>query len=289
MLARRPENAVTVAAEIPDQAAARVLPTRPTDLLALRDVSKTYRAIDRSDIVALSPTNLAIRPGEFVTFVGPSGCGKTTLLNIISGLIRPTTGEITFAGQQVAGPTGEMSLVFQRPVLLPWRRILDNVMLPAEVMNLRPRAAFEKKARELLTLVGLVGFDQAYPRELSGGMQQRAAIARALVADTRVLLMDEPFAALDAMTREELNIELMRIWELTGRTIVFVTHNIAEAVLLSDRIIVMTARPGRVRAIIDVSIPRPRTLATMGEPEFGTISNRIRGMLHNHSEEPVAR
>lgn len=275
---------MTVATELSDCKAARLL---PTELLALRGVSKTYRAIDGSDIVALSPTDLAIRVGEFVTLVGPSGCGKTTLLNIVSGLIRPTDGEIIFAGRKISGPTGEMSLVFQRPVLLPWRRILDNVMLPAEVMGLRPRSAFEKKARELLDLVGLAGFDQAYPRELSGGMQQRAAIARALVADTRVLLMDEPFAALDAMTREELNVELMRIWDLTGRTIVFVTHNIAEAVLLSDRIIVMTARPGRVHEIVDVPIPRPRTLATMGLPEFGTISSRIRGMLHKRTEAPA--
>ena len=251
-----------------------------SDILVLKDAAKTYRTLDRSAVVAVSPTNLTLRDGEFVTLVGPSGCGKTTLLNMISGLILPTSGEIFFQGERTTGPTGEMSLVFQRPVLLPWRRIIENVLLPVEVMGLKPRADYEKKAHELLALVGLAGFEEAYPRELSGGMQQRAAIARALVYDTRVLLMDEPFAALDAMTREELNVELMRIWEVTGRTIVFVTHNIAEAVLLSDRIVVMTARPGQVLEVVNVDIPRPRSLATMGESRFGALSTYIRGMLH---------
>ena len=260
-----------------------------SDILVLKDAAKTYRTLDRSAIVAVSPTNLTFRDGEFVTLVGPSGCGKTTLLNMISGLILPTSGEIFFQGERTTGPTGEMSLVFQRPVLLPWRRIIENVLLPVEVMGLKPRAAYEKKARDLLALVGLAGFEEAYPRELSGGMQQRAAIARALVYDTRVLLMDEPFAALDAMTREELNVELMRIWEVTGRTIVFVTHNIAEAVLLSDRIVVMTARPGQVREVVDVDIPRPRSLATMGESRFGALSTYIRGMLHNRPDAEAPR
>ncbi|MBL8697113.1 MAG: ABC transporter ATP-binding protein [Alphaproteobacteria bacterium] len=254
---------------------------RRGDVLVLEDVAKTYRPANRKEIVAVSPTNLRIRDGEFVSLVGPSGCGKTTLLNLISGLILPSAGRILFNGRPTTGPTGEMSLVFQRPVLLPWRRIIDNVMLPVQVMRLKPQLDYEKRARDLLALVGLGGFEDAYPRELSGGMQQRAAIARALVYDTRVLLMDEPFAALDAMTREELNIELMRIWEVTGRTIVFVTHNIAEAVLLSDRIVVMTARPGKVREVLSIDIPRPRSLDTMGDRRFGEISNHIRGMLHN--------
>jgi NitT/TauT family transport system ATP-binding protein len=259
------------------------------DILVLRNVAKTYRPARRAEIVAVSPTNLSIRDGEFVSFVGPSGCGKTTLLNLISGLILPSSGEILFNDKRITGPTGEMSLVFQRPVLLPWRRIINNVMLPAEVMGLKPRAKYEERARELLDLVGLAGFEDAYPRELSGGMQQRAAIARALVHETRVLLMDEPFAALDAMTREELNIELMRIWELTGRTIIFVTHNIAEATLLSDRIVVMTPRPGQVREVLTVDIPRPRSLATMAEPRFGEISNYIRSMLSHKPPAPPRR
>ena len=252
--------------------------TRP-DVLVLTDVAKTYRPLNRAEVVAVSPTSLRIADGEFVSLVGPSGCGKTTLLNLISGLILPTAGEILFNGTPANGPTGEMSLVFQRPVLLPWRKIIDNVMLPVEVMKLKPRADYQQRARELLDLVGLHGFEDAYPKELSGGMQQRAAIARALVYDTRVLLMDEPFAALDAMTRDELNMELMRIWQVTGRTIIFVTHNIPEAVLLSDRIVVMTPRPGKVREILSVDIPRPRSIETMADPRFGELANHIRGML----------
>jgi NitT/TauT family transport system ATP-binding protein len=271
---------------IPPTASASV--GRP-DILALTNVAKTYRPLNRAEVVAISPTSLTVADGEFVSLVGPSGCGKTTLLNLISGLILPSAGEIRFNGAPTNGPTGEMSLVFQRPVLLPWRRIFDNVMLPVQVMRLKPRAEYEKRARDLLELVGLGGFEDAYPKELSGGMQQRAAIARALVYDTRMLLMDEPFGALDAMTREELNMELMRIWEVTGRTILFVTHNIAEAVLLSDRIVVMTPRPGQVREVLTVDMPRPRSLETMAEPRFGEICNHIRGMLWHKPESRPRR
>ena len=271
---------------IPGAATASV--GRP-DILVLTDVAKTYRPLNRADVVAICPTSITVADGEFVSLVGPSGCGKTTLLNLISGLILPSAGEIRFNGMPTNGPTGEMSLVFQRPVLLPWRRIIDNVMLPVQVMRLKPRAEYEKSARDLLDLVGLGGFEDAWPKELSGGMQQRAAIARALVYDTRMLLMDEPFGALDAMTREELNMELMRIWEVTGRTILFVTHNIAEAVLLSDRIVVMTPRPGQVREILTVDMPRPRSLETMAEPRFGEICNHIRGMLWHKPESRTRR
>jgi NitT/TauT family transport system ATP-binding protein len=248
-------------------------------LLQLVGVAKTYRTLRDSAVVALSPTTLEIRPGEFVSIVGPSGCGKTTLLNLMAGLIRPSAGRILFRGRNADGPSTEVGLVFQRPVLLPWRRVLDNVLLPVEVIGLRPRAAYREKARTLLAMVGLAGFEDAYPRELSGGMQQRAAIARALVYDSSVLLMDEPFAALDAMTREELNLELLRIWQATGRTIIFVTHNIAEAVLLSDRIVVMTPRPGQVKAVIEVDLARPRSLALLGEPRFGQLAAQIRALL----------
>ena len=244
-------------------------------LLQLLGVAKTYRTLRDAAVVALSPTTLEIRPGEFVSIVGPSGCGKTTLLNLMAGLIRPSAGQIRFRGRTADGPSTEVGLVFQRPVLLPWRRVLDNVLLPVEVIGLRPRAAYRDKARTLLAMVGLAGFEDAYPRELSGGMQQRAAIARALVYDSSVLLMDEPFAALDAMTREELNLELLRIWRATGRTIIFVTHNIAEAVLLSDRIVVMTP----VKAVIEVDLARPRSLALLGEPRFGQLAQQIRALL----------
>jgi len=261
------------------QPAAEPVPER--SIMALRSVEKTYRTLDRGGIVALSPTTIEVREGEFLSIVGPSGCGKTTLLNLMAGLILPSAGEIRFKGEPSSGPSPEIGLVFQRPVLLPWRRVLDNVLLPVEVMGLKPPADYAAKARELLSMVGLSGFENAYPRELSGGMQQRAAIARALVYESSLLLMDEPFAALDAMTREELNIELLRIWRMTGRTIVFVTHNIPEAVLLSDRIVVMTPRPGKVKTIIPVDIPRPRTLSLMGDPEFGKTADRIRALLRS--------
>ncbi len=263
----------------------RAAPAAPScdraPFLELSRIEKRYTTRDGRSVVALSPTNLAIGEREFVSILGPSGCGKTTLLNIITGLISATAGEVRFRGERQIGASPDFGLVFQRPVLLPWRRVIDNVLLPVEVMGLKPRAAYAEKARELLAMVGLSGFENAYPRELSGGMQQRAAIARTLVYETSVLLMDEPFAALDAMTREELNIELLRIWQVTGRTILFVTHNIPEAVLLSDRVVVMTPRPGRVREVIDVDLGRPRTLSLMGDPKFGKITERIRSLLHD--------
>ncbi|MEA2911119.1 MAG: NitT/TauT family transport system ATP-binding protein [Bradyrhizobium sp.] len=249
-------------------------------LLDLVDVEKTYATLDGERIIALSPTDLQVKAGEFICIVGPSGCGKTTLLNLISGLIRPSGGEIRFRGVPTEGPSAEIGIVFQKPVLLAWRSVIENVMLPIEVMNLRPRQQFQEKARQLLATVGLAGFENRYPRELSGGMQQRAAIARTLVYDSSLLLMDEPFAALDAMTREELNLELMRIWKLTGRTILFVTHNIPEAVLLSDRVVVMTPRPGKIKAVVAVPLERPRTLELMGTARFGDIANNIRSLLY---------
>jgi NitT/TauT family transport system ATP-binding protein len=252
-------------------------------IIELNGVEKTYRTLDDAAVVALSPTTLTVKEGEFLGIVGPSGCGKTTLLNMVAGLILPSAGEIRFRGKPSSGPSPEVGMVFQRPVLLPWRRVLDNVLLPVEVMGLTPRELYVAKARELLTMLGLAGFEGAYPRELSGGMQQRAAIARALVYESTVLLMDEPFAALDAMTREELNLELLRIWQMTSRTVIFVTHNIPEAVLLSDRIVVMTARPGKVKTVIPVDLERPRSLSLMGDPRFGEIADGIRSLLRPRS------
>jgi NitT/TauT family transport system ATP-binding protein len=260
---------------------AATYPQNRPPFLELDAIEKRYTTLDKRSVVALSPTKLAIGEGEFISILGPSGCGKTTLLNIITGLIPASAGQVRFRGQRQIGPSPEFGLVFQRPVLLPWRRVIDNVLLPIEVMGLKPRAAYVEKARDLLAMVGLTGFENAYPRELSGGMQQRAAIARTLVYETSLLLMDEPFAALDAMTREELNLELLRIWQVTGRTIVFVTHNIPEAVLLSDRIVVMTPRPGKVREVIDVDLARPRCLSLMGEPRFGKIADHIRTLLYD--------
>lgn len=246
-------------------------------IMELAGADKTYQTRDRKGMVALTPTNLTVQAGEFLAIVGPSGCGKTTLLNMMAGLIAPTAGEIRFPGAIGARP--RVGFVFQRPVLLPWRRVIDNVLLPVEVMGLGPRSTYEARAHELLGMVGLAGFEHAYPGELSGGMQQRVAIVRSLVYDNTVLLMDEPFAALDAMTREELNLELLRIWQMTGRSIVFVTHNIPEAVLLSDRIVVMTPQPGQVRQVVPVDLPRPRSLSLMGDPRFGALADAIRAML----------
>ena len=258
-------------------------------LLALAGIEKTYGTLDGGTVVALSRTELDIRQGEFISIVGPSGCGKTTLLNLVAGLIPPSAGEIRFRGQATQGPSAEIGIVFQKPVLLAWRSVIENVMLPVEVMKLRPREKYRERAAELLKTVGLEGFENRYPRELSGGMQQRAAIARTLVYDSSLLLMDEPFAALDAMTREELNLELLRIWKFSGRTILFVTHNIPEAVLLSDRVVVMTPRPGRIKEIVPVPLERPRTLERMGSARFGEIANHIRGLLFGtHGREARA-
>ena len=233
-----------------------------------------------ADFVAFDDITLEAAPSEFLAIVGPSGCGKSTLLKIMNALIRPSTGSVALDGRALVSPSREIGIVFQQPVLLPWRNILDNVLLPAEIFGVDRNKA-RARALELLSLVGLAGFEQRYPGELSGGMQQRAAIARSLVYETNVLLMDEPFAALDAMTREDLNIELLRLWRVTGRTIIFITHNIPEAVLLSDRIVVMTPRPGKVREVIDIDLARPRSLSLMGEPRFGQFANRIRALLHD--------
>ncbi|MEQ9815067.1 MAG: ABC transporter ATP-binding protein [Azospirillaceae bacterium] len=258
---------------------AQSAPRDTTPLVEINNVAKTYETVDGADVVALEPTRLTVEEGEFVSIVGPSGCGKTTLLNLLGGLLEPSEGEILFDGRPIRGPIRDIGMVFQRPVLLPWRKVIDNVMLPVEVMKLPDAAASRQTALDLLKMVGLAGFERSYPKELSGGMQQRAAIARALVYDSRLLLMDEPFAALDAMTREEMNMELLRIWRETGKAIVFVTHNIPEAALLSDRVVVMTPRPGKIREIIEVDLARPRSLSLMGDQRFGEIVDRIRSLL----------
>ncbi|MFI4980447.1 MAG: ABC transporter ATP-binding protein [Nevskiales bacterium] len=260
-----------------DETLADLMAASPT-IMEVAGVGKTFRTHTGSIVIALSPTDIRVAKGEFLSIVGPSGCGKTTLLNIMAGLTAPSIGAIRFPGHPGPG-TPHIGFVFQRPVLLPWRRVIDNVLLPAEVMRLTPRATYEQRAHELLAMVGLTEFESAYPGELSGGMQQRTAIVRSLVYDNPVLLMDEPFAALDAMTREELNLELLRIWQMSGRSIVFVTHNIPEAVLMSDRVAVMTARPGQVRDIVTVDLPRPRALSLLGDSRFGELVEQIRDLL----------
>jgi NitT/TauT family transport system ATP-binding protein len=245
--------------------------------IQIRGLSKTYQT-RTGHTVALQQVDLAIRQNEFVTLVGPSGCGKSTLLKIIDLLIRPSRGTVLFDGRPLAGPSRDVGIVFQEPVLLPWRGILDNVMLPAEILGL-DLAQARRRAMDLLSLVGLAGFEQRYPKELSGGMQQRAAICRSLVHDPSILLMDEPFAALDAMTREELGFELLKIWDVYKKTVIFVTHQISEAILLADRVVAMSPRPGRIEKVIDVSLPRPRRLDMQFSPEFKRYSDEIRTLI----------
>ncbi|MBP6897809.1 MAG: ABC transporter ATP-binding protein [Pseudacidovorax sp.] len=240
---------------------------------------KTFRSKDGGDVVALHDVHFSVRRGEFVTVVGPSGCGKSTLLRILAGLERASRGQVELGGRPHAGPSRDVGVVFQSPVLLPWRNILDNVLVPAEIQG-RDRAAARERARHYLQLVGLSGFETKYPGELSGGMQQRVGIARALVNDPLLLLMDEPFGALDAMTRETMNTELLKLRERTGATIMLVTHSIPEAVFLGDRVIVMSPRPGRVTQVVEVDLPSPRTLDLINTERFGTYVSGIRANLH---------
>jgi NitT/TauT family transport system ATP-binding protein len=236
-------------------------------LIDVRDVAKTFRARSGEDVEALSPVALAVAPGEFVAIVGPSGCGKSTLLRIVAGLVPPTAGQVRIAGRPVDGPRRDIGLCFQDAVLLPWRTVTRNVLVPAEVIGLDPARA-GRRAGELLELVGLGGFADKYPKELSGGMRQRVAIARALMHDPAILLMDEPFGALDAMTRESMNLELLRIWQAHRKTVILVTHSIDEAAFLADRVVVMSARPGTIREVLDVKVARPRTPRTRFEPAY---------------------
>jgi NitT/TauT family transport system ATP-binding protein len=249
--------------------------------LRVAGLEKTYRTKDGVDIHALQDINLAINQGEFISIVGPSGCGKSTLLKILAGILERSSGEITMAGKALSGPSRDLGVVFQAPVLLPWRTVLQNVLVPVEIQG-RDRAIFEAKARKLIEMVGLAGFERKYPAELSGGMQQRVGICRALAHDPSFLLMDEPFGALDAMTRETMNGELQRIWSESRKTILFVTHSIPEAVYLADRVVVMTPRPGRIVDVIDVDLPRPRRLAMHNTPQFGRFVSAIR--RHFNSE-----
>jgi NitT/TauT family transport system ATP-binding protein len=253
-------------------------PARPA--LAVESVSMVFGRGETS-VHALDRISLEVRDGEFLAIVGPSGCGKSTLLKLVTGLRPPSAGRLSVYGREVTRPRGDVGIVFQSPVLLPWRTILENVALPVDVLGLDPVRGRER-AGELLALVGLSGFEKAYPNELSGGMQQRAAIARALVYDAPLLLMDEPFGALDAMTREQMNLELQRIWSVNRKTVVFITHSIPEAVFLADRVVVMSPRPGRILEVLDNPLPRMRSLDDMLESDFGKLVREIRGLLGGH-------
>ena len=247
------------------------------DKVVIEKVHKTYLT-SSGRTVALQDVNLTIGKDEFIALVGPSGCGKSTLLRTISALIKPSKGDIFIDGAPLSGPSNQVGIVFQHAVLLPWRTVLDNVLLPAEILRLDVVKS-RTRAHDLLKMVGLSGFEARYPGELSGGMQQRAAICRALIHNPSMLLMDEPFAALDALTREELGLELLQIWAVEKKTIVFVTHNISEAILLADRVVAMSARPGRISEIVSVDLPRPRTIDMEFLPQFKTYSDRIRAVI----------
>jgi NitT/TauT family transport system ATP-binding protein len=244
-------------------------------MIHIAGLEKRFKTRSGETVNALTNVNLDIRENEFISVVGPSGCGKTTLLRILAGLENASSGVIQCDGAQISGPRPDVGVVFQQATLLPWNTVLTNVLLSAHLKHDRSEATV-KRAEALLAFMGLKDFAQKYPFELSGGMQQRVSICRALMREPRILLMDEPFGALDAMTREAMNMELMRVWSEEKKTVIFITHSIPEAVLLGDRVVVMSPRPGRISEIIDVDIGRPRTLQTMATPRFGEICDHIR-------------
>ncbi len=245
--------------------------TSPT--ISLRNLSKVYPG-RTGEVVALQAFDLTIAAGEFVAIVGPSGCGKSTLLRLVAGLVPASNGEISVFGKVVNGPLHDVGIVFQQPVLLDWRDVLGNVLFQIDMRGLNV-AAHKPRALELLRQVGLADFADKRPYELSGGMKQRAAIARALVHEPPVLMMDEPFGALDALTREQMRLDLERLWIATRKTVIFITHSIDEAVLLADRVVVMSPRPGRIERVITVDIPRPRGFDGRKHPRFHSINDEI--------------
>lgn len=256
-------------------------------MIELSGLGKTFHTANGS-VEALRDINLTIADGEFVTIVGRSGCGKSTLLRLIAGLTPPSAGTVTVDGDPVHRPRRDVGLMFQRPALLPWRNVIDNVLLPIEVIH-RKTAPYRERAMELLAMTGLAGFEHRMPNELSGGMQQRVSLCRSLVHDPPVLLMDEPFAALDALTREELTLELQSISAKQAKTVVFITHSMDEAVLLGDRAVVLSARPGRMKQIVDVPVERPRTLGHgPGAAKLAECRATLHDLLFDRSEELVS-
>lgn len=245
--------------------------------ITIKNLNKVFDT-DSGKVVALQDINLTVKEDEFVSVVGPSGCGKTTLLTILAGLGTQTSGTVDLRGAPITGPRRDVGVVFQSPVLFPWRSILENVLLPIDVLRLN-RKEYVPKAEALLAMAGLSGFEKKYPAELSGGMQQRVGLVRALIHEPAMLLMDEPFGALDALTRENMNLELQRIWMETKRTVFFITHSIGEAIFLGDRVLVMTPRPGQLKLEIKIDLPRPRSLEMMASPEVGQYMRQIRECL----------
>lgn len=255
--------------------------------ISFEGVGKDYQTREGAMLTALDTVDLDIPAGSFVSVLGPSGCGKSTLMRMVAGLLDPSHGVVRVAGDAVLAPRRDVGVVFQQPLLLPWLSVLDNVLVPVTVQG-RRRADYLDRAHDLVAMVGLSGFEKRLPNELSGGMQQRVALVRALVHDPAVLLMDEPFAALDAMTREQMNQELQRIWMSQKKTVLFITHGIGEAVFLGDKVVVMTSRPGRVAAVFDIDFPRERHLSLFAEPAFARKVAEIRDIFDQAHHASVA-
>ena len=254
--------------------------------LEIDSLSKTFESRDGSRVDALRDINLSIRAGEFITIVGPSGCGKSTLLHILAGVLERSSGTVTIGGHSLDGPSRDIGVVFQESLLLPWRNVADNILLPIEVLRL-PVSKYRPRVDDLLQLTNLKGFEAKYPHKLSGGMQQRVSIARGLIHEPSTLLMDEPFGALDAMTREQMNLDVLKIWHESKKTIILITHSVNEAILLGDRVVVMSPRPGRIVDILDIDLPRPRTIEMSNTPEFGAYAARIRDHLFSRQTAAV--
>jgi len=252
--------------------------TNELPLLTVDSISKRFGDDNRS-VNALASVSFGVQPGEFVCLLGPSGSGKSTLLRIIGGLLQADSGAVHLAGEMLTGPHRDVGFVFQKTNLMPWRSVLQNVLLPIEVRQGHTDGADEEMACGLLKLVGLDGFADALPKQLSGGMSQRVVLARSLIQQPKLLLMDEPFGALDSLTRERLNIELLRIQQVQASTILMVTHSISEAAFLADRVLLLTDRPGQIRAQVIVDLPRPRTLEIMGSEQFGQLTMAIREQI----------
>lgn len=272
-MTREHETRSNVSTEVSTQ---KLLPSNKRGVpIEFEGVSKTYQTRGGGVVEAVAPTTFRIDTGEFVSVVGPSGCGKTTLLMICSGLTSPSAGTVSVNEQPVRGPQTDIGIVFQEPTLLPWRSVLDNVMLQIEIRKLS-REEYHPRALRLLEATGLAGFEDSKPSELSGGMRQRVSLVRSLIHQPELLLMDEPFGALDAITRDQMNIDIQRLWMNQRQTVLFVTHSVTEAIFLSDRVLVMTPRPGRLYREIEVDLPRPRTLSDHESPQFGNYVSQIR-------------
>ncbi|MDE3076408.1 MAG: ABC transporter ATP-binding protein [Chloroflexota bacterium] len=247
-------------------------------LIEVEGVGKVFRALRGEEVEALRQVSFEVVEGEFLCIVGTSGCGKSTLLRLLAGLMPPSSGRITVRGELLDGPRDDVGIVFQESVLLPWRNVLQNALLPLQVKRqVRPRTV--ERARDLIQMVGLGGFEDKYPFELSGGMQQRNAIAAALSTDPAILLMDEPFGALDALTREQMNVDVRRIWQESGKTVVLITHSISEAVFLGERVLIMTPRPGRVGKVVNVPLDGERRIELMSSPAFAQLTGEVRAAL----------